>query len=138
MTTLAGDLPDWTVEAAPDIINISVFNQGFSANTVLFDSTTALRIWGCWISGVMASDGTFVATGLNDAPRIVLADNSILLALELNITNTKDKNQMFANLDFSGFTPPQVGGHFTANLVTDAGATGSFLHVNCGLFYSIP
>lgn len=138
MTAPAGDLPDWTVQTSPDIRNLSVFNQSFSANTPLIAAGSPFRIWGCWIAAVMATDGTYAGTGLNDSPRLVLADSSILLAVELNITGAKDKNQMFGNITFEGFTPPTGVSGYTVNLVTDAGAAGAFLHVACGFFYSQP
>lgn len=138
MTTPSIDLPDWTVQALPDVANISVFNQGFSVNNPLIGNTTPFRIWGAWISAVLATDGTFVAAGLNTAPRLVLADSSLLLAVELNVTNTKDKNNMYGAITLNGFTAPMAGGSARVNLVTDAGATGAFLHVSCGVFFSIP
>lgn len=138
MTAVQGDLPDWTIQAAPNVFNVSVFNQGFNVNTPLISSSSPFRIWGAWISGVMSSDGTYAGTGLNDAPRLILADNSLLLAAELVIETSKDKNNMFCGMNWAGFTPPTVGGHYTVNFVTNAGQTDTFLFANCGLFYSIP
>jgi hypothetical protein len=138
MSAPIGDTPDWQLLTNPLITNISVHNQTGGFNNTLISSSVAFRIWGAWISAISATLAAYAGGGQYLEARLVLADSSILLSCSSNIAKASDHDNQANAIALNGFTPPNSGGFYTVNFVTDTPQTNNNIHGSCGLFYSIP
>ena len=137
--SLSGDLPDWTVETAPNILSASFNNIAAGVVQQLFQSPNPYRIWAVWVSISVATDNIYAAGTVSTwGAQVGDGTGASLLRVQCHVSNANQVNQQALGLAVPGFTPAKSGGFYTTNLVTDVGITHVFTRANAGILYSIP
>ncbi|SRR5712691_10063805 len=133
-----GDLPDWQIPTAPNILLATSINQGAAVNIVLANALNPIRLWGAWLDVSIASGGTFAGGPSLWGAQLQDENATVLFRVQRHIAvaNQNNAGQLFTEL--GGITVSPNAGVWRVRFVTDAGIAQLFTRASAGLLVSNP
>lgn len=137
-TPTLGDMPDWQILSAPNMVAGSQVNIASGQDVLIFSGSQPARIWSAWLSISMGSNASYVAAVNRWGAQIQDSNGVVYLRLEGTICVAGQTVNLSLGIPLLGVQNPVVAGASKLHLVTDAALTNVTTRANGGAIASSP